>query len=54
VTPVNLAKQYFDAIEAPQKDFVVLEGGGHSALLTMPDLFLSELVARVRPLAAAY
>jgi pimeloyl-ACP methyl ester carboxylesterase len=54
VTPSDLAKQYFDTIEAPQKDFVVLEGGGHSALLTMPDRFLSELVARVRPLAAAY
>jgi pimeloyl-ACP methyl ester carboxylesterase len=52
VTPINLAKQYFDTIEAPRKEFVVLDGGGHSALLTMPDRFLTELVARVRPLIA--
>jgi pimeloyl-ACP methyl ester carboxylesterase len=39
VTPIDLAKQYFDTIEAPQKELVVLDGGGHSAPLTMPDLF---------------
>lgn len=51
VTPASLARAYFDTIDAPVKEFVVLEGGGHSALLTMPDAFLAELVARVRPLA---
>jgi len=29
----------------------VLEGGGHSAMLSMPDVFLRELVQRVLPLA---
>lgn len=53
VTPIDLAQQYFEAIEAPQKAFVVLDGGGHSAMLTMPDRFLNELVTRVRPLAVA-
>lgn len=53
ITPADLALEYFEAVEAPRKEFVVLEGGGHSALLTMPDVFLTELVARVRPLAAA-
>jgi hypothetical protein len=53
VTPTDLAKKYFDMIAAPRKEFVVLRDGGHSALLTMPDLFLTELVARVRPLSAA-
>lgn len=53
VTPAPLARDYFETIEAPHKEFVVLEGGGHSALLTMPDVFLAKLVARVRPLVAA-
>ena len=53
VTPIDLAQQYFDTIEAPQKSFVVLDGGGHSAMLTMPDRFLDELVTRVRPLAVS-
>lgn len=51
VTPLGLARDYFDMLEAPHKEFVVLEGGGHAALLTMPDVFLRELLARVRPLA---
>ncbi|MEI9885080.1 MAG: alpha/beta hydrolase [Rhizomicrobium sp.] len=51
-TPHDLAKAWFDGIEAPHKEFVLLEGGGHSALMTMPDRFLRELNARVRPLAA--
>jgi pimeloyl-ACP methyl ester carboxylesterase len=54
VTPMDIARQYFDTIDAPQKEFIVLGGGGHSALLTMPEQFLTELVARVRPLAAAH
>jgi pimeloyl-ACP methyl ester carboxylesterase len=50
VTPVDLIEPYFDMIEAPQKALVVLPGGGHSAMLTMPDAFLKELTVRVRPL----
>lgn len=51
ITPADLAKSYFDTVEGPQKGFVILKGGGHSALLTMPDVFLTELNARVRPVA---
>jgi pimeloyl-ACP methyl ester carboxylesterase len=51
ITPAHLAREYFETVEAPMKDFVVLEGGGHSAILTMSDVFLRELVARVRPFA---
>lgn len=51
ITPAELARRWLDGLEAPAKGFVVLEGGGHAALLTMPDVFLRELVARVRPLA---
>ena len=52
VTPADLARQYVDVIDAPRKEFVVLRGGGHSAILTMSDRFLAELVTRVRPLAS--
>ncbi|HEY0107710.1 MAG TPA: alpha/beta hydrolase [Rhizomicrobium sp.] len=51
VTPVALARPYFDSIRAPQKAFVVLPGAGHNALLTRPDAFLAELKRRVRPIA---
>ena len=50
-TPADLAKAWFDTLDAPQKEFVLLKGGGHSAVMTMPDVFLRELVARVRPIA---
>lgn len=48
-----LAKKYFDAINAPHKEFVPLEGAGHFAVLAMPDRFLTELVTRVRSLATS-
>jgi pimeloyl-ACP methyl ester carboxylesterase len=53
VTPTDLAKPYFDTIQAPRKGFAVIPGAGHSAVLTKPDVFLQELVARVRPIAIA-
>ncbi|HLJ52944.1 MAG TPA: alpha/beta hydrolase [Rhizomicrobium sp.] len=49
ITPTDLAKHYFDQVRAPAKQFVVLNGAGHSAVLTEPDVFLHELVTRVRP-----
>jgi pimeloyl-ACP methyl ester carboxylesterase len=52
-TPTALAHQYLDALKAPQKAFVPIEGGGHFAVFMKPDLFLKELIARVRPLAVA-
>jgi pimeloyl-ACP methyl ester carboxylesterase len=52
-TPTALAHQYLDALKAPQKAFVPIEGGGHFAVFMKSDLFLKELVARVRPLATA-
>jgi pimeloyl-ACP methyl ester carboxylesterase len=50
-TPSDLARAWFDTIDAPRKGFVLLEGGGHSALLTMPDTFHTVLATYVRPLA---
>jgi pimeloyl-ACP methyl ester carboxylesterase len=51
ITPTDLAKRYFDQVHAPEKQFVVLKGVGHSAVLTEPNVFLHELVTRVRPAA---
>ncbi len=50
-TPTALAADYFATVHAPVKRFVILPGGGHSAMITMPDTFLKALVAYVRPLA---
>lgn len=50
VTPTPSVRAYFDEITAPQKEFIVLKGDGHLALLTDLDRFLATLMARVRPL----
>jgi pimeloyl-ACP methyl ester carboxylesterase len=50
-TPVDFARRYVDSIHAPVKEFVALNGLGHDAVITDPDLFLRELVTRVRPAA---
>jgi pimeloyl-ACP methyl ester carboxylesterase len=52
ITPPDLAKAYFDSVEAPAKGFVVFRNAGHGAIETIPDVFLKEMIARVRPLAA--
>jgi pimeloyl-ACP methyl ester carboxylesterase len=51
VTPTDHARRYFDFVHAPHKEFVSFPNAGHSAVLTMPDAFLHELVTRVRPIA---
>jgi len=50
VTPAALSEEYFNTINAPRKEMVLLEGGGHFAVWSMSDKFLDELVGRVRPL----
>ena len=50
-TPPDLARTWFDGLGAPRKGFALLEGGGHSALLTMPGAFHAVLATHVRPLA---
>jgi pimeloyl-ACP methyl ester carboxylesterase len=52
-TPTALAHQYLDALKAPQKAFVPIEGGGHFAMFMKSDQFLKELLTRVRPLTAS-
>jgi pimeloyl-ACP methyl ester carboxylesterase len=50
-TPTSLAAAYLDGIEAPAKRFVSLPGGGHMAMVAMPDAFLEALLAEARPFA---
>jgi pimeloyl-ACP methyl ester carboxylesterase len=51
MTPSVLSERCSADVQAPKKEFVVLKGGAHAAKLIMPDAFLRELIARVRPLA---
>jgi pimeloyl-ACP methyl ester carboxylesterase len=51
MTPVEPARAYFDEIKAPQKQFVLFEGGDHFVPFDRPDEFLTQLIERVRPLA---
>jgi pimeloyl-ACP methyl ester carboxylesterase len=46
-----LAQEYFSTIEAPKKELILLKGEGHTAVLILPDVFLKELVTKVRSLA---
>lgn len=49
----TLAREYLSTIQAPGKEFVPLPGCGHMALLMRPDLVLTELLTRIRPLAVS-
>jgi pimeloyl-ACP methyl ester carboxylesterase len=49
-TPIELAEQYFNQIQAPHKEFVRFEGDHHFVAMNHADAFLRELLARVRPI----
>ena len=51
-TPTSLARDYLDGVQAPSKAFVTIPGGGHNAVLAMPDAFHTALKTHVLPLAA--
>jgi pimeloyl-ACP methyl ester carboxylesterase len=42
-TPADVARSYFEQVEAPSKDLVVVDGAGHFAHLTHTPQFLSVL-----------
>lgn len=48
-----LARQYFDQIHAPRKEFIVLPHVGHLAIFAARNAFLAQLVKWVRPVAMA-
>jgi pimeloyl-ACP methyl ester carboxylesterase len=49
----ELAKAYFDSIEAPRKQFYLVPGTGHGPSLAELDMTLRVLLEQVRPLALA-
>ncbi|HLK15333.1 MAG TPA: alpha/beta hydrolase [Fimbriimonadaceae bacterium] len=49
--PTALVRQYFAMLQAPYKKLVLIPNAGHFAVFMRSDVFLKELVARVRPLA---
>ncbi|MCM2275939.1 MAG: alpha/beta hydrolase [Candidatus Didemnitutus sp.] len=51
VTPLLLAEEYLNGIEAPRKEFVRFAGGGHFTVWSHAEAFGAELRRRVRPLA---
>jgi pimeloyl-ACP methyl ester carboxylesterase len=51
LTVTALTQEYFEKINAPHKEMVLFQGAGHFAVWSLPDKFLQELDARVRPLA---
>jgi pimeloyl-ACP methyl ester carboxylesterase len=53
VTVTALAKDYFDSVEAPSKEFVLLPETGHLAIFRAQDAFLEALLDHVRPLAVS-
>ncbi|HEY2647059.1 MAG TPA: alpha/beta hydrolase [Candidatus Acidoferrales bacterium] len=50
-TVPELAKAYFDTINAPRKQFYLDPGSGHEPSISVLDLILKVLVQQVRPLA---
>ncbi|CAG7626792.1 alpha/beta fold hydrolase [Paenibacillus allorhizosphaerae] len=52
VTPTDLAQSYFNKIEAPYKEFVLIRNAGHLACFARSEQFLEELLNRVYPLIA--
>jgi pimeloyl-ACP methyl ester carboxylesterase len=49
--PPELAKAYFDTIEAPRKQFFLVPGSSHEPSRDSTDLLLKVLLGQVRPLA---
>jgi pimeloyl-ACP methyl ester carboxylesterase len=49
-TPIEPVEEYYARITAPHKELVRFAGCHHFVVLNRPDLFLRELLARVRPL----
>ncbi|MFK0223237.1 alpha/beta fold hydrolase [Streptomyces vinaceus] len=49
ITPAERARSFFDEVEAPVKEFALIEDVGHFAAFRHPDRFLHLLRTRVRP-----
>lgn len=54
ITPTADALAYFDILQAPQKQSLLIPESGHFAFMTAADAFLNALVDMVRPVAIAH
>ncbi len=45
LTPASLVREYFDSIQAPRKELVMLPGAGHFAVWVANDRFLAKLLS---------
>ncbi|HET9271831.1 MAG TPA: alpha/beta hydrolase [Vicinamibacterales bacterium] len=52
-TPAALSRAYVDALHAPTKEFVPIDGAGHFAIVSRPDEFLNAMKARLRRITAS-
>jgi len=50
LTPNILAKEFFDTIEAPKKDYVLIEEAGHLTMLDQPESFNNAIISFVSSL----
>jgi pimeloyl-ACP methyl ester carboxylesterase len=53
VTPTKAAITYFNCVNAPKKELVLIPNAGHFAWMTASDKFLEVLTSKVRPIAVA-
>ncbi|MER7468442.1 alpha/beta hydrolase [Streptomyces sp. NPDC097981] len=51
ITPADRALAFFDDVEAPVKEFALIEDASHFASFRHPDRFLDLMLTRVRPAA---
>ena len=51
ITPTKAAVDYFDHIQAPRKELILIPDAGHFAFMTAPAAFLAALTEKVRPVA---
>ncbi|WP_030302821.1 alpha/beta fold hydrolase [Streptomyces katrae] len=52
ITPAGRARAFFDEVEAPAKEFALIEDASHFASFRHPDRFLQLMLTRVRPVLA--
>ncbi|NUP45860.1 MAG: alpha/beta hydrolase [Catenulispora sp.] len=53
LTPPLPVKRFYDLVDAPVKDFALIEGCSHFASFRNPDRFLELMISKVRPVLAA-
>ncbi|WP_328765516.1 alpha/beta fold hydrolase [Streptomyces sp. NBC_00272] len=53
ITPAERARAFFDEVEAPVKEFALIEDASHFASFRHPDRFLELMLTRVRPVVVA-